>query len=59
MSEPFVIAAVGLDFEAKLARTDSAAKVCCGRGSEMAVALATCSRARTWCTRRCWASTSR
>ncbi len=41
MSEPFVIAAVGLDFEAKLARTDSAAKVCCGRGSEMAVALAT------------------
>jgi adenosylhomocysteine nucleosidase len=41
MSEPFVIAAVGLDFEAKLARKDGAAKVCFGRGSEMAVALAT------------------
>jgi hopanoid-associated phosphorylase len=39
--EPFVIVAVGLDFEARLALADSKAKVCCGRGSEMAVALAT------------------
>lgn len=40
-AEPFVIVAVGLDFEARLALADGKAKVCCGRGSEMAVALAT------------------
>ena len=39
--EPFVVVAVGLDFEAQLARDEGVAKVCCGRGSEMAVALAT------------------
>ncbi len=39
--EPFVVVAVGLVFEAKLARDEGVAKVCCGRGSEMAVALAT------------------
>jgi hopanoid-associated phosphorylase len=41
MSEPFVIVAVGLDFEAKLALAGGETRVCCGRGSEMAVALAT------------------
>jgi hopanoid-associated phosphorylase len=39
--DPFVVVAVGLGFEARLALTDSEARVCCGRGSEMAVALAT------------------
>jgi hopanoid-associated phosphorylase len=39
--DPFVVVAVGLEFEARLARTEGIAKVCCGRGSEMAVALAT------------------
>jgi hopanoid-associated phosphorylase len=39
--EPFVVVAVGLDFEARLALGEGVAKVCCGRGSEMAVALAT------------------
>jgi hopanoid-associated phosphorylase len=41
VQDPFVIVAVGLDFEARLALADGTAKVCCGRGSEMAVALAT------------------
>jgi adenosylhomocysteine nucleosidase len=39
--DPFVVVAVGLDFEARLALNEGVAKVCCGRGSEMAVALAT------------------
>jgi adenosylhomocysteine nucleosidase len=41
MSEPFVIVATGLDFEAKLALAAGEVKVCCGRGTQMAVALAT------------------
>jgi hopanoid-associated phosphorylase len=41
MSEPFVVVATGLVFEAELALGDSDVKVCCGRGSQMAVALAT------------------
>jgi adenosylhomocysteine nucleosidase len=41
MSEPFVIVATGLDFEARLARAVDGVKVCCGHGSTMAVALAT------------------
>ena len=39
--EPYVVVATGLDFEAELALGDNDAKVCCGRGSQMAVALAT------------------
>jgi adenosylhomocysteine nucleosidase len=38
--EPFVVVAVGLHFEARLAHDEGVAKVCCGRGSEIAVALA-------------------
>jgi adenosylhomocysteine nucleosidase len=41
MSEPYVIVAAGLGFEAQLALADRGTRVCCGRGSEMAVALAT------------------
>jgi len=41
MSAPFVVVAVGLDFEARLAYAGAATKVCCGRGTHMAVALAT------------------
>ena len=41
MSAPFVVVATGLQFEARLAHSGSAAKVCCGRGTQMAVALAT------------------
>jgi hopanoid-associated phosphorylase len=41
MNEPYVLAAVGLDFEARLALASGAVRACCGRGSEMAVALAT------------------
>jgi hopanoid-associated phosphorylase len=37
----FVVVAVGLEFEAQLVLGEEDAKVCCGRGSEMAVALAT------------------
>ncbi len=40
MSQPFVIVAVGLDFEAQIARRADAVKVCCGHGSRMAAALA-------------------
>jgi adenosylhomocysteine nucleosidase len=40
MSQPFVIAAVGLDFEAQIARRAGDVKVCCGHGSRMAAALA-------------------
>jgi hopanoid-associated phosphorylase len=40
MSAPFVVVAVGLEFEARLA-AGPATKVCCGRGSHLAVALAT------------------
>jgi hopanoid-associated phosphorylase len=39
--DPFVVVAVGLDFEARLALGAGEAKVCCGRGTQMAVALAT------------------
>ncbi len=38
--EPYVVVATGLDFEAELALGEENAKVCCGRGSQMAVALA-------------------
>ena len=41
MSAPFVVVATGLQFEARLAHAGSAATVCCGRGTHMAVALAT------------------
>jgi adenosylhomocysteine nucleosidase len=41
MTLPYVIVATGLDFEARLALGDAEARVCCGRGSQMAVALAT------------------
>ena len=41
MSAPFVVVATGLDFEARLAHAEGATKVCCGRGTQMAVALAT------------------
>ena len=41
MSEPFVIVATGLAFEARIAEGVEAAKVCCGNGGQMAVALAT------------------
>jgi hopanoid-associated phosphorylase len=40
MSQPFVIAAVGLDFEAQIARRAGDATVCCGHGSRMATAIA-------------------
>jgi adenosylhomocysteine nucleosidase len=36
---PFIIVAVGLAFEARIARETEAARVCCGRGTEMAAAL--------------------
>ena len=39
MSAPFVVVATGLQFEARLARGPGV-KVCCGRGPQMAVALA-------------------
>jgi adenosylhomocysteine nucleosidase len=38
---PFVVVAVGLNFEARLALDEGVAKVCCGRGAQLAVALAT------------------
>jgi len=41
MSAPFVVAAVGLAFEARLAHAPGKVKICCGRGTHMAVALAT------------------
>ena len=41
MSAPFVVVATGLEFEARIAHAGSATKVCCGRGTQMAVALAT------------------
>ena len=41
MSAPFVVVATGLQFEARLAHAGGATKVCCGRGTHMAVALAT------------------
>jgi adenosylhomocysteine nucleosidase len=41
MSKPFVLVAVGLDFEARLALGHGDVKVCCGRHTQMAVALAT------------------
>jgi hopanoid-associated phosphorylase len=40
MSQPFVIAAVGLDFEAQIARRAGGVTVCCGDGSRMVAALA-------------------
>ena len=40
MSAPFVVVATGLQFEARLARGPGV-NVCCGRGTQMAVALAT------------------
>lgn len=36
---PFVVVAVGLAFEARIARAATSAKVCCGRGPDMAAAL--------------------
>ncbi len=41
MSTPYVIAATGLAFEARLAQCQGGVKVCCGHGAPMAVALAT------------------
>jgi adenosylhomocysteine nucleosidase len=41
MSGPFVVVATGLQFEARLAHAPDKVKVCCGRGTHMAVALAT------------------
>jgi adenosylhomocysteine nucleosidase len=41
MSAPFVVVATGLQFEARLAHSGNATKACCGRGTQMAVALAT------------------
>jgi hopanoid-associated phosphorylase len=41
MNAPFVVVATGLAFEARLAHAGAATKVCCGRGTQMAVALAT------------------
>ena len=36
---PFIVVAVGLAFEARIARTVRTARVCCGRGPVMAAAL--------------------
>jgi len=36
---PFIVVAVGLAFEARIARTAQAARVCCGRGPAMVAAL--------------------
>lgn len=41
MSARFAVVATGLRFEARLAHGGSATRVCCGRGPQMAVALAT------------------
>jgi adenosylhomocysteine nucleosidase len=41
MSARFVVVATGLQFEAQMAHAAGATKVCCGRGTHMAVALAT------------------
>ena len=41
MSAPFVVVVTGLQFEARLAHSGNATKVCCGHGTQMAVALAT------------------
>jgi len=41
MSAPFVLLATGLAFEARLVRATAQTRVCCGRGPQMAVALAT------------------
>ncbi len=40
MSAPFILLATGLTFEARLVRAGPATRVCCGRGPQMAVALA-------------------
>lgn len=40
MSRPFIVVATGLSFEARMARSEWT-RVCCGRGTHMAVALAT------------------
>lgn len=41
MNAPFVVVATGLQFEARLAHDAGATRVCCGRGTQIAVALAT------------------
>jgi len=41
MSTPYVLLATGLAFEARLARAGGTTRICCGRGPQMAVALAT------------------
>ncbi len=39
VESPFIVVAVGLAFEARIARAAGAARICCGRGPTMAAAL--------------------
>src|SRR6476646_176571 len=39
IQSPYVIVAVGLEFEARIARRAVTARVCCGRGPDMEAAL--------------------